>query len=201
MRVLSTLGVIGLVVALAFGAASTGAWFTDTEKVEDSVLTTGELDLAVGTGQWDFSVGPLKPGNTASDYVTVGFLMVSNTGDYDMKWRGYITLDDNTGNLRDHLVVRCTLNPGDWAGSSSLTKYGPDDALLWTGIPLTDLMSVDNDYFLIGPAAEPFYTGHYAVYRIDVRLKETATNSQQNATLQADLNFQATQDNNTGWTQ
>ncbi len=197
MRVLSTLGVIGLVVALAFGAASTGAWFTDTDKIGETAVTAGTIDLALGTDYWDFEVDEfLQPGTTVDDYVTVGYFKTTNNGNLDMKWRGYITVTDDPKWMRDDLVVRCTLNPTGHVGN-----YGPAGKVLFSGVPLTDLTAVDNTCFLMDDPECAFAPGSWCGYKIEVRMLETAGNALQGATLKSTVTFDSTQRNNTGWTQ
>lgn len=199
-RILGILVTLGLVAALAVGAAGSGAWFTDSEDSLSGTVTTGSFDLKVGGGP--FSATNLEPGGK---YVSVGTFWAKNSGDYDMKFRGWVKniVDDN--NLRSHLLVRCELDSANLPGPAVGSPYGPKK-VLWSGVPLLDLTKgnwvADESKCIYLPGDEPgwpFAGGWFVAHELFVRLDSTAKNPQQDATLTLDIYLEATQLINTGW--
>ncbi len=181
---------VALVAVLAFGIIGSGAWFTDTASIENNSVSTGELDLSVWGGP--FTATKLEPGG---DYVKLGVFCAKNEGDYDMKWRGWMTDVSDPANLRSKLLVRGVINP-----TGNVGNYGPENYELFTDIPFTQLTSA-NSIIAITNSADPLYPGYYACYEIQAKLDGSAPNSMQNATLEAKFFIEATQRLNPGYAQ
>ena len=71
MKIAGIVAAIALAVVVAFGAFGTGAWFSDTASVSDTIRA-GTLDLSVGaTGAYTVDLSNVKPGDTFSYTITV----------------------------------------------------------------------------------------------------------------------------------
>lgn len=188
-KLLASLLLIAVVAGLV--GASTWAWFTDTETIDNNYVTTGNLDLTVWGGP--FVATNLEPG---AGYTSAGVFCARNDGNYDMKWRGaMINVADPQG-LRNYLYVRAVINPTGAQGN-----YGPMDTTLWTDVPFSNLESWATSPILMNDPTWPFAPGSWACYRVEVALHSSAPDAVQGATLNADLYIQATQRINTGWSQ
>jgi len=196
-RIIVIAAVLGLVVAMAVGAASSGAWFKKTDSSLNGSVATGSFELGVGSPTGGFSATNLEPG---AAYVSAGTFWVSNDGDYNMKWRGWVQNIDDPSNLRSYLLVKCVMNPVALDG-----PYGPGvPTVLWSGVPLLELTEANwptYKHILMDDPTWPFTPGAWAGYELLVRLDSTADNDQLDATLTLDVYLEATQRINTGWTQ
>lgn len=192
-RLLLILG-FGICGILIFGLTGTGAWFTNSAFMAGSV-SSGNFEFKISGGP--LHLAKIEPG---ADYAHVGDFCVENTGEYDMKFRGYMKGVEDPGNLASYLLIKLEMkafNPTD------LNNYGPAiGTTLATDLPFTDLMSV-NDLLSVTPldadTPEPFAPGKKACYAVSARLEADAGNDQLSKSLKADLYFDATQWINPGW--
>lgn len=186
--------IIGSIAVLTYGAVGSGAWFTDSATASGSV-SSGNFDLNV-SGE-PFQLSKIEPG---ADYRPVGEFCVQNSGDYDMKFRGYMKDVDDPGDLRDYLLVKIEIKS---LNDSDHNNYGPKDgAVLATDVPFIDLMAW-NDTISLTPGGngnpDPFAAGMKACYVISGKLTSEAGNDQISKTLNANLYINATQWINSGW--
>jgi predicted ribosomally synthesized peptide with SipW-like signal peptide len=183
--------VVALLGVLAYGVTGTGAWFTDSAKIENNSIATGNLDLTVWGGP--FQAANLEPG---ADYSKLGVFCARNDGSYDMKWRGYLKDVSGSSALKDKLSFRATLNPEGAVGN-----YGPSGKVLFTDVAFSTLMNPDNGYILMDDPDYAFAPGSWACYQIDVRLAASAGNAVQSKTVSAAIRLDATQRINPGWSE
>jgi predicted ribosomally synthesized peptide with SipW-like signal peptide len=179
---------------LAFGLLGSGAWFSDSASVSGSI-SSGNFDLQASGGP--FSISKVEPG---AGYQSVGDFCLRNSGDYNMKFRGYIKDLDDPGNLRDYLLLRIEMKPFN---EEDQNNYGPADGkLLVTDIPFASLMAW-NDVLALYPGGPgdpiPFAPGSKVCYTISTRLSGTAGNDQIQKSLIAQLYIDATQWISTAW--
>jgi len=86
-RILGILVALGLVAAMAMGAAGSGAWFSDTETTPSDTFTAGTLDLD-GEGFASFDLGPLVANMAPGDLSSTASITIKNTGSLDLVWLG-----------------------------------------------------------------------------------------------------------------
>lgn len=199
-KILTSLFVIGVVSVATIGA--TMAWFTDTGQVSGNTVSTGNFEVNVT--QDPLTVENLGPAPVDEDsYFSAGRFAVSNVGDYDMKWRGYLDLSGGGGGIVDYIRVKVEMLPhgGIGDGQGVNCNYGPDDVtVLFSGVSLGDLESY-SDYLLLEDPDDSFKPGDAACYEVFVRMEPDAPNDVQNKTLDATLNIEATQWENPDWTE
>ncbi len=181
--------IIALVAVLAYGVSSTGAWFTDSAKIENNAISSGNLDLTVWGGP--FQVSNLEPGG---EYRSLGVFCAKNEGDYDMKWRGYIKDFAGSTALKDKLYIQAIMNP-----TGAVGNYGPSNATLFTDVSFNTLTNPANGIIVTDDPTWAFTPGSWACYDIQVKLSSSAGNIVQGKSLTATLHLDATQRINTGW--
>lgn len=189
-----------LTAALVTGFS--GAWFSELVTGPTATAVTGDVDLTVSATPFDLSSVKLEPG---ADWVTAGYFFVRNDSDYDIKWRmGLFDVTDG-GNLNDFIEVRNVLNPPDKVPSAVPRLYGPLDQDVWAAASVAPVLLRQlegwNSLAVAGqmPSSVPMPPGYWSWYRVDVRLRSSATNDQADATYTATMKFYATQALNTGW--
>lgn len=192
-RILLSLLAIGAVAAVIGGA--TLAYFNDTAVSEDNTFTAGTLDFVIkdptANNSRVFNVTSMKPGQTVT-----GYIMVANDGSMDMKWKAWLS---GSGLLGEVLKVKVTLNPtGGPTVPTGYTNAGPPNHLITDFIPLSSLG--DGNSILVWQSPAEAFAYHWAaVYKLEVKMDETANNTYQGASYTGDLNFFATQHENPGW--
>jgi hypothetical protein len=185
---------IGLSTVLIYGMTGSGAWFTNSAFLAGSV-SSGNFEFKITGGP--LHLDKIEPG---AGYTSVGEFCVQNSGEYDMKFRGYMKGVEDPGNLASYLLLRLDMKPYN---PTDENNYGPViGTTLATDLPFTDLMAV-NDLLAATPSdediPEPFAPGKKACYEVSARLAGDAGNDQLSKTLKADLYFDATQWINPGW--
>ncbi len=189
-KLLVSILTLGVVSAVAVGA--TRAYFTDTEEVLGNTIQTGRLNLDLnGEASSTFSLTDLVPG---SDYTTPMKLEVYNTSLSTMpvKYRFYDRfVSQSVGGLYDkvNVIVRHTnagtANPEAWP-------------VVFTG-KLKDLY-VDSTS-TAGIISSSLGVNITHVFYLQFQLDASAGNVFQGANTVFDLVADATQTNNTGWSQ
>jgi hypothetical protein len=177
--------ILGLTVLgfMAFGmTGNTGAWFTSYRELTDNTITSGTLDLGVeGTS---FSAIKLQPG---ADWSGIGWFCVTNNGDYDMKWRGWLYDVVDPKGLQPFLDLRVILNPVSHQGNyGALNSVGDTYAF-------GDLVSETNTILLVDETDTPFEPQSNVCHELQARLSSSAGNAQQDGTLTAKMNLFGTQ--------
>ena len=193
-KLLLSILTIALVGSIAFGA--TRAYFSDTAESTGNTFSAGTMDFRIarpgGTDHRIFSVSNLKPGQVVEGYFVV---VNDSTAGLDMKWKAWIP-DFTNGYLDSVLDVQVTMNPTGYNPGLN-TKYtiaGPDNAILHTWTPIQDL-GTGNTILVWDHAcdSDPFKVNWAAVYKIEVRMQESAGNWYQGTSFTGDLNFKAIQ--------
>ncbi len=188
-KIILSLAIVGVVGAVAIGG--TIAYFSDTETSTGNTFTAGTLDFNIldpaTSGHQVFDVSNMKPGDTITKY-----MVVTNDGSTNMKWKAWLTETTGSGILGDELQVKWTINPTEYKYTTLPAGYisaGPANGVIkdWTNIKSLGTMTWEN------PGAVAFEPKWAAVYKIEVRMDTDAGNSYQNTTYVADLNFYATQ--------
>ena len=213
-KIIISLSVIGLVAAIVIGG--TWAYFSDTETSASNTFSSGTMDFRIArpgaTGHAVFDVSNLRPGQIVEGYLAV---VNDSTEGMDMKWKAGIPSFSN-GILDDVLEVRITGRPT--AGYDQVytdftnvgyTIAGPPDAPVthWSNgdprwIPIADLKT--NNTILAwnyncceegasGCTDQPFRVKWVGIYKIEVRMLETAGDGYQGKSFTADIDFYATQ--------
>lgn len=184
-------GIATILIALVatLGLSATFAFFNTEGSVDDNYVTTGNLKLAAGGGP--LVVQNVEPG---AGYVPAGVFWVRNDGTYNMKWRGWLTGVSDPKGLRDYVQVRITMNPTGYAGN-----YGPANSVLFTDVPLNNLLAPSGYILCASPGATEFKPGHFAYYLVEVKVLGTAPDSVQDARIDTNLYLDGTQWINTGW--
>lgn len=197
---------IGLVASVAFGA--TRAFFSDTATSTGNTFSAGTMEFRIArpgeTNHRVFNVSNLKPGQVVSGYLVV---VNDSTAGLDMKWKAWVSGWDS-GILDNVLEVKITGRPTDYApalnpkytiagpfGGYPVTRWS-DGTPRW--ISIHDLGSGNTilawNYDCDAPSPdEPFRVDWAGVYKIEVRMQESAGNYYQNTSFTGDLNFYATQ--------
>ena len=198
LKITKSLLTISLVAALAIGG--TMAYFSDTKTSTGNTFSSGTMDFRIARpGNTDhkiFDVSNLKPGQIVEGYLVV---VNDSTAGLDMKWKAWIP-DFSNGILDSVLEVRVTMNPDgyDPGLSPKYTIAGPDNTVLhdWTHI---HNLGSGNTILVWDHACDndPFEVNWAGIYKIEVRMKTTAGNAYQNTSFTGDLNFFATQCENT----
>jgi len=146
-----------------------------------------------------FSVSNLKPGQTVTGYLAV---VNDSTDEIDMKWKGWIP-DFSNGVLDDVLEVKVTMRPGDYPDYDDFTNAGY--TIAGHEFVIQDWTHIHNlanentilawNYECSNPGVEPqpFRVKWAGIYKIEVRMQETAGNGYQNQSFTGDINFYATQ--------
>jgi len=198
--------VVGILLVIGLAGAGTWAYFSDTETSTGNTFIAGTLDFniidPVATGHQVFTVTNMKPGDTET-----GYLVVTNDGSLDMKWRAWLD-EDTTGILDEVLEVRWTINPTGYSGVdlTGYTSAGPADGLIMDWTSISDLTGQTTTKMLwASPTDNPaggavaFEPAWAAVYKMDVRMVTTAGDIYQGTTYTGVLNFYATQYEMSGW--
>jgi len=201
-RILISLSIIGLVAAIVVGG--TWAYFSGTTASTGNTFGSGMMEFRIArpgsTNHTIFNVSNLKPGQ-----VVEGFLAVVNDSseDLDMKWKAWIP-DFSNGILDNVLEVKVTMRPGDFTEYDAFTNAGYTIAghefvtQDWT--PIHNLGSGSTilawNYSCKDEGTgdpQPFRVDWAGIYKIEVRMQETAGNTYQNQSFTGDINFYATQ--------
>lgn len=194
-KILISLLIIGAVFAAISGA--TMAYFSDTATSTGNTFAAGTLDFNIKapdtTSHQVFNVTGMKPGE-----IKTGYIVVTNdsTQNMDMKWHAWVS---GSGALGDVLQVKITMNPSDYTSfPTGYTKAGPVNHPICDYTALGNLGN-GNNIMVWQNAAGPFSPNWAAVYKFEVKMADTAGNEFQNLTYSGDINFYATQFENTGW--
>ena len=209
-RIIISLSAIGLVAAIVIGG--TWAYFSDAETSSGNTFSSGTMDFKIArpgdTGHAIFDVSNLRPGQVVEGYLAV---VNDSTEGLDMKWKAWIP-DFSDGTLDNVLEIKVTMNPSDFTEytafeTAGYTIAGPSpDALLqdWTHIhnlvsgntilawnykccTLPDLSDCEDGVH------EPFRVKWAGIYKIEVRMSETAGDDYQGKSFTGDIDFFATQ--------
>lgn len=192
----STLSILAAVAATSVG---TWAYFNSSATNANNVFGAGGLtiNIAKPVSGPVFNVSKMKPGQTVS-----GCIAITNTGDFDQKWRAYLT--NGVGDLYPALSVKVTLHPStgcaDQTNDLSDKKYtiaGPADMNIFNG-PITSLFG-PNDNLVWATNAGPFQPNWAAVYKLEVTMNSDAGSEFQGKSFTSDIKVDATQYENTGW--
>lgn len=188
------LSIFAMLVVAAMVGAGTFAYFSDSETSNNNIFSAGTLDFAIfdppQQGHQVFNVTNMKPGD-----VKTGYIVVVNDGSLDAKWKAYIS-GFESGILDDVLDVKVTLHPTDYDYSAlqqeGYTIAGPLNHQIadWTSIKN---LCENNDILVWGTNAGPFKPRWAAVYKVEVKMRETAGNDYQGANFTGDINFVAEQ--------
>lgn len=172
----------------------TGAWFTVPGfKAVSGTGGTNNVGLSALGSSTALSFSNLEPGG---EYVTAGYVHITNTGDYNLKFRGGLFDVKDVKGLKNKVEVKCTMNPTGYGGS-----YGPPNKVLFD-VWLYQLEDWTNGYILCDQttaAGWPFTPGADIWYKLEVKLDNSAGNTMLDATYSADLWFGGTQWINPGW--
>jgi len=209
-KILISLSVISLVAAIVIGG--TWAYFTDTEKSVGNTFSSGTMDFRIARpGDTDhriFDVSNLKPGQVVEGY----FVVVNDSSeDLDMKWKAWIP-DFSNGILDDVLEIRVTMNPSEFTEytafeNAGYTIAGPGyNGTTATGQVMHSWTHIHNlgtgntilawnhpckDEGTGDP--QPFRVDWAGIYKIEVRMQTTAGNNYQGQSFTGNLEFYATQ--------
>jgi len=210
-KILISLSVIGIIMAIVIGG--TWAYFSDTEKSEGNTFSSGTMDFRIarpGTSPHKiFDVSNLKPGQVVEGYFAV---VNDSTAELDMKWKAWVTgFNATTYSLDKVLEVKITLRPDDYTEYDNFTSVGytiagPENHPVtnWTHIHnLTSgntILAWNYDCCESSSCAnghEPFRVKWAGIYKIEVRMQTTAGDNYQGESFTGDINFYATQCENT----
>lgn len=186
--------ILTLLVVVGMAGAGTFAYFSDTETSSGNTFTMGTLDFTIydppAAGHQVFNISNMAPGD-----VKTGYIAVVNDGTLNCRWRAYLTGWDS-GTLDDVLDVKVTLHPTGYdytaLTGAGYTIAGPSDLLITDWTAITNLGD-GNTILLWDTPAGPFEPKWAGVYKLEVRMRETAGNTYQGATFTGDLNFSAAQ--------
>lgn len=189
------------VAALLMGLG-TFAYFSDTASSTGNVFTAGTMDFRItDPGTTDhkmFNLTNMKPGDSSTAYLAV---VNDSSAGIGMKWHAWVD-GWASGILDDVLEVRVTMGPAGYnyvpLKTAAYTIAGPSDYVITDWTPITNLAN-GNVIFQWAGLAGAFEPAWAAVYQIDVRMKSDAGNAYQGASFIGDINFAATQYENTGW--
>ena len=198
-RMLVAAVVLAAIAIMAFGAISTGAWFTDTDTVANNTLAAGKLDIdlrdAVGSG----TVLPINVANMApseDDWVPVGPAFAMNVYDQNTpvstlpaKYRFSFVNIVPTGaaNLNDALRVRLYHGFGG-------SPFSGDPWIVWEGSFNAFVFQSTHPMMntVLNDGIVPVNGSH--VYQFKFHLDENAGNAYQGASVQFDLKVDAFQE-------
>ena len=204
-KILLSILTIGLVASVAFGA--TRAFFSDTATSTGNTFSAGTMDFRIArpgeTNHRIFNVSDLKPGQVVEGYLAV---VNDSTEDLDMKWKAWIP-DFSNGALDSVLEVKVTIRPDDFGEYTAFqdagyTIAGPENYVLqeWTHIHNLGtgnaILAWNYDCCVEGDPLcvnEPFRVDWAGIYKIEVRMQSSADNTYQGTSFTGDLNFYATQ--------
>jgi len=201
-KIIISLSVVGIIAAIAVGG--TIAYFSDTETSVGNTFSSGTMDFRIARpGDTDhkiFDVSNLKPGQVVKGYLAV---VNDSTEELDMKWKAWIP-DFSDGILDDVLEIKVTMNPSDFTEYDAFTTAGytiagpSPDILLQDWTHIHNLVSGNTilawDYDCCKSCVdEPCTVDWAGIYKIEVRMLETAGNAYQGQSFTGDLNFYATQ--------
>jgi len=198
-KILISLSIIGLISAMVIGG--TWAYFSGTTTSTGNTFGSGMMEFRIArpgsTNHTIFNVSNLKPGQ-----VVEGFLAVVNDSseDLDMKWKAWIP-DFSDGILDNVLEVKVTMRPSDFTEYEAFEAAGYTIAghefitQDWT--PIHNLGSGSTilvwNYDCDSTTGKPFRVDWAGIYKIEVRMQETAGNTYQDQSFTGDINFYATQ--------
>jgi len=199
-KILISLSIIGLISAMVIGG--TWAYFSGTTASTGNTFGSGLMEFRIArpgsTNHTIFNVSNLKPGQVVEGYIGV---VNDSTENLDMKWKAWISGWD-TGTLDSVLDVRITLHPMgydyDDFTAAGYTIAGPDNHEVTDWTHIHNLTSGNTilawDYACCeGCVDEPFRVKWAAIYKIEIKMQETAGNAYQNQSFTGDINFYATQ--------
>jgi len=201
-KILLSLAMIALVIASVTSA--TVAYFSDTATSAGNTFSAGTMEFRIArpgeTNHRIFDISNLKPGQVVKGYLVV---VNDSTAELDMKWKAWIP-SFSDGVLDDVLEVRITMKPSEYTEYNAFTSAGYTLAghefvtQGWTSI---HNLGVGNNILAWNyPCKEegagdpqPFRVDWAGVYKIEVRMQESAGNNYQGTSFTGDLNFYATQ--------
>jgi predicted ribosomally synthesized peptide with SipW-like signal peptide len=194
-KVLASLLVIAVVASLV--GAGTWAYFSATATSEGNAFGAGTMTFRIAdpgaTGHQVFNVSNMKPGQVVTGYIAV---VNDSTPGLGMKWRACVS-EKGTGILDNVLAVKVTLRPSTGYDYTALTSAGytiagPPDLLI-TDYTLIGNLGCWNSILVWATPAEAFARDWAAVYKLDVKMLESADYTYHGASYTGDMNFYATQ--------
>lgn len=193
-KILISLVVIAAVSAAAVGATS--AWFSDTDSVAGNTVAAGTLNVALGRDTLPLDIGPLAPGDTAEP----AYLKIKNDGNLDMIFKVHVEPGLDQEDISDYIDVKVTLNPSSYTGDiGEYTLYGSQDNTLATNAPLDSLINPGLDNVSAACDSEdpwPLNPGYIAIYKLEVKLAESAPNTLQGKQFRGTIVVDAVQADN-----
>ncbi|MCL5256788.1 MAG: CalY family protein [Chloroflexi bacterium] len=189
-KILISVLIISALLAAISGA--TLAYFSDTVDSTNNTFSSGALAFNIrepgGEQHQIFDVSGMRPaGDPVAKYVVV---TNDSTPGMDIIWKAWLT---GSGDLGSVLEAKVTMRPGDYTGYTALqtagyTVAGPDDYLIKDWTPITSLGEIQ-----WAKSAGPMEPGWAGVYKIEVRMAESAGDTYQNKSYDGTLHFYATQ--------
>jgi hypothetical protein len=180
--------------AMAFGLATSGAWFIDSASSSGAIIITGSLDLHVTGGP--LRANNLEPGKKETE---LGLLCVKNMGTTALKYRGlFESPDPLTNNLLKYMAMKVEQHTtGHWVTVQEIPGNPPVET---EGL----------QYYFKFPGQDPGVINHNIIagtlepkeklcYRLSVKLDQDTPNENQDKSIQFVLHIEATQANNPGW--
>lgn len=174
-----------LVAVLVYGISGSAAWFSEIVRIENNVITTGNIDM--GITEVEKFTPVLEPGG---DYMEVLRFCAENQGTYDMKWRGLLTDIKAPAGMTDKILISVIINP-----TRELTgNYGPVGEVWFMDVPVTEL-TTPNTHLLLDASTNPlpFKPADRVCYSLLARLDESAQNEYPQAIFSATLQLNAIQ--------
>lgn len=180
---------------MAYGIKGTSAWFSGVDKNNDSIITTGVVDVNINTvGQ---STPQLEAGK---DFQEVLHFCARNDSNGPVKLRGSIVPIQSDDDLIDQVLVKVILNPTGMPGN-----YGTQNSVLFEDVPLADLIGT-NGLILVDPTTiptgeQPFTPEKKVCYGLQIRLMPTAGNEMVGRSIRFNLVLNSSQWNSPGWSE
>lgn len=185
------LSMMGFGLAAFLMGSATMAWFTDVKTVEPVTFTSGNIEISpsyVSPG-WDVLVGNMAPSQTEEADV-----LVKNTGTLDMKYRMYAVLDTaSAGGYVFSQPLADALQLAIFDGATQVFPATGTVALsaFTQGAPFE---TIGGNNMTLAPNAEKTYT-------VKITLPSTAGNALASKSVKVTFKFDATQTDNTGWSE
>lgn len=180
---------------MAYGIKGTSAWFTGADKNNDSIITTGVLDVFISDVEQ--STPQLEAGK---DFQEVLRFCARNDSNGLVKLRASIVPLQSDDDLIDQVQVKVIMNPSGMPGN-----YGAQNSIVFEDIPLANLIGT-NTLFLLDstttPSGElPFAPEKQVCYGLQVKLMPTAGNDMVGRSIRFNLVLNSSQWNSPGWSE
>ncbi len=197
---------MSIVAALALVGGTAYAYFSDTAVSSANTFAAGSVDInlkdTASPINSPFDVEGMMPGDTEYRYI-----VVTNDGTEDLKWRAYISGGDGGALFGALRIKSMTLNPNDFPDADELSGYtiaGPTNhVVVTTPIPFSDLLDPNSTPLVwdqgVGGTVDAFKPGWAAVYKVEVEMDPAAGNEYNGKSWSGDMTFYATQESNIGW--